>query len=513
MTASRGTLTLTPAQAKQAGATLPFHDADATRAGVSACPIVPLTTGAGTTVAVALYTRAWQCGPHRQLMVVAKATFALAAGRATPTDPEPIQVADAHYKGQPLAHVVAPNDVVPYRPLVDVTALGHARSPVAVPRMRVRIAIEQAGGIDKTLEVVGDRDSADDDAASFEAMPLTWAHAYGGFDTPSNPDGKGDDGDDLPNIVDPRTPNIPAGFGPLAGGHYRTTMLTPEQRKALAQPELLLPEDIDWRYFQHAPADQRLTQLAGDACIVLEGFDVRQPRIASRLPALKTTGAIYGIQAATPDAPTAFQLWADSLHIDADRMVATVTWRANIPLRQDIKVSSLLVLAGVACDRPPDIPALRPNVVVESAAAGKDVSTPYVGATAGATLAGGLAGSTLGGGMYRRSSGSTLPFVQVRSGKSPDLMAVAKAAQLEAAKKKAELEAAKKMAAGNKSAAAAKERADTERAALDDLHARRFKREQTELRAGETGHDEKARAEKKAAAAKLADDLYGGFTD
>jgi len=174
------------------------------------------------------------------------------------------------------------------------------------------------GGTHKTLLVYGDR-FWDGTRASAprpfgEGMPIDWAHAYGGADLPLNPAGMGrqprDGQHPLPNIEraddplhHPDQAAQPAGWHRLDPGHpqrlqYRGTYDADYLK--LHAPGFA--PDLDWRYFNLAPADQWLdAPLRGDESFVLENLHPREPRIEGRLPGLRArVFASYAVAGAEP---------------------------------------------------------------------------------------------------------------------------------------------------------------------------------------------------------------------
>ncbi|ADU34790.1 DUF2169 family type VI secretion system accessory protein [Variovorax paradoxus] len=173
------------------------------------------------------------------------------------------------------------------------------------------------GGTSKTLLVFGQRfwDGTRASAPQpFDSMPIDWARAYGGPDMPTNPAGVGrqlrDGHRPLPNIEradDPlRHPDHaaqPAGWHRLDPGHpqrlqYRGTYDADYLK--LHSPGFA--PDLDWRYFNLAPADQWLAgPLRGDEPFVLENLHPREPRIEGRLPGLRArVFASYAVAGSEP---------------------------------------------------------------------------------------------------------------------------------------------------------------------------------------------------------------------
>ncbi|MDH6168400.1 uncharacterized protein YjbI with pentapeptide repeats [Variovorax boronicumulans] len=138
--------------------------------------------------------------------------------------------------------------------------------------VRLRVA-----DFEKSLHVSGDRywlDGRLTAPQSFEAMPLDWAHAYGGPGVPENTAGIGAFDEMVDGIHTRRAPNVEAVHARV---HSRGQAVTPAsfgavpvdspQRMALMGHkygqdwlEKQFPgfaDDMDWRFFNAAPTDQR----------------------------------------------------------------------------------------------------------------------------------------------------------------------------------------------------------------------------------------------------------------
>ena len=220
--------------------------------------------------------------------VILKGTFRLAAEPVLADEQIPITAGD-QYAGEPAnSGIVAVNDLVPLKPGTDVLLLGTAHAVGGMPVAQMEVGL-QVGPIDKRLRVIGDRawhrDGRNYTAAQpFEAMPLVWERAFGGFDEAGpeagepiaelrNPAGTGYrvgqeperiEGLRLPNLEYPdqliATPGdrpAPAGFGPIAP-HWQPRAgfagTFDEAWRTKRAP--FLPADFDPRFYQAAPPDQ-----------------------------------------------------------------------------------------------------------------------------------------------------------------------------------------------------------------------------------------------------------------
>lgn len=78
-----------------------------------------------------------------RVTVVAKATFAFTPGAAASLlAPAPVAHEELRFDNSPMRTVRVAADLVPYRPAVDVTAVGHACAPAGQPvtALSVRLA-------------------------------------------------------------------------------------------------------------------------------------------------------------------------------------------------------------------------------------------------------------------------------------------------------------------------------------------------------------------------------------
>lgn len=179
---------------------------------------------------------------------------------------------------------------------------GHAFPPSAPATgcaVRVRI-----GPVSKTLVAMGDRHWEGERATapkSFTQMPIAWERAYGGADYAANPVGIGREPlqglRPLPNVESPAAPLHgpnqavePAGFGRLDPMHparvARAGTYGPDYLREHAPG---FPPDLDWRFFNMAPADQWFPEpLHGDEEFEFVHMHPQRPSITGRLPGLRT---------------------------------------------------------------------------------------------------------------------------------------------------------------------------------------------------------------------------------
>ncbi len=173
-------------------------------------------------------------------------------------------------------------------------------------------------------------------------MPLRYERAAGDADA-SNPvgvrmtgmlDRRGNARPESPTwsrSVEAQSHISPIGFGPIAPSW-------PDRRDKLGrhrdswpgvgwyrQP---LPEGISPGYFNVAPRDQQVQELRHDERIVLEHLHPEHARLVTVLPGVKPRAVVERIGRA----PEHLRMRADTLWIDTDRAVCTLTWRGQVQL-------------------------------------------------------------------------------------------------------------------------------------------------------------------------------------
>lgn len=295
---------------------------------------------------------------HWALTVVCKATFLLEPGEATlAAEQEPLNEEDNYWDDDPERSLYAASDIVPAKPRADILVVGNAYAPEGRPA-RSLVARVVVGDVDKSLEIVCDR-SLDPsgvihEGARFTKMRLVYERASGGHDT-WNPVGVREGGADaygrraLPNIQAAHDPGAakgraaPAGFGPIAPrwplrrdklGAYAASSFSASALRA--QP---LPDGFDASFFNVAPPDQQTAVLRGDERIVLENLHAAHPRLITRLPGLTPSVLVE----AQGSAPWQLPVRADTLWIDTDRALCTLTWRGQVALDHPQKRGRVVV--------------------------------------------------------------------------------------------------------------------------------------------------------------------------
>ena len=306
--------------------------------------IVPLGPVAGASVR-------WRVGPSDNLSVIVKAAFEMTPDGVMLTRyADPVRRQDEH--ALPSISVRAPRESWPLLAHPEVTLVGHAIAPTSdATHSRIRLTLCHSDGnrlLDKQLEVYGNRSRESAQPAPFKRMALSYEHALGGIGWRENPLGKGMGANQgqLPNIIDPASPDTVAGFGPVpaafASRRSRRGKVAP---KRLSGDVFDIPEDFDWTYFQSAPSDQWLDRLNGDEWVVLEGLHPTHGVLRSQLPGATAQCRVFGQQCTR--VPSSIPLTPQSLHIDAASLRCTLVWRGSFPLGDDICTEALVIVVAL----------------------------------------------------------------------------------------------------------------------------------------------------------------------
>lgn len=291
-------------------------------------------------------SRAWTGSFGAMTTIVARVTFELRplAARVAPTA-EPVRREDRWAAGASGAAVLLePTDLAPLKNRADVLVVGSAHSPGrAVPEVEARIIV---GELEKAICVTGARSFG---PGGLPTTPVPFTRAPMDFTAAA--------GDDSWNVVgvrsqdrDPlgdssRAPTVlplgvalerrdtyvpPAGLGPIPPTWApRADRLSAE---AAAWKDLPPAAQGYWpggdtSFFQAAPADQQLARsIRPDERIVLEHLHPQHPRLVTSLPGATVQAAIVDGSGNEP-----ITMIADTLWIDSDRGIATVTWRSAKP--------------------------------------------------------------------------------------------------------------------------------------------------------------------------------------
>jgi hypothetical protein len=304
----------------------------------------------------------WQPQPGVwTLTVVCRATFLLRPGESVlaPDQEDPIEQ-DDHWNDDPHRSLRLASDLVPMKPRADITLVGNAFAPghAAVRSLVVRLLV---GELDKSIEVLADRSFDQEgtlhEGPLFSRMPLLYERAAGGPDT-TNPVGlRGQPNAygriTVPNLQPPgmliTSPSDylePVGFGPIAPSWPSRREKLGRSSQGEGPTDFLagpLPDDLDPSYFNHAPRDQQVQLLRDNERIVLEHLHPDHPRFVTNLPGVRPRATVerQGITQTVP-------LRCDTLWIDTDRALCTLTWRAQIPMKHPDEAGRVVISLDTA---------------------------------------------------------------------------------------------------------------------------------------------------------------------
>lgn len=289
----------------------------------------------------------WRPSPGRwRFTVIAKDTFRLVPGEATLAETqEPFYPADQHVDRLPNRSVHVPADLAPAKGRVDVVLVGSAYGPSGrtVRSVRTRLVV---GEIDKSIDVYGDRawmqTGALFEGPALNRLSLRYERGAGGPGT-SNPVGiRSNAPPDARGII-PVAALLPAGmvverpgqevpstgYGPLgATWPERFARLGPRGLAGVVLGDEPLDEGVDISYFNVAPVDQQTELLRDDEQLMLEGLHAQHERLVTCLPGVRPS-----VYLARPGAePIAVSMRCDTLWIDTDRALLTLTWRGAVNL-------------------------------------------------------------------------------------------------------------------------------------------------------------------------------------
>lgn len=269
---------------------------------------------------------------------------------------------------------VRENDFALFKPQCDVLLNATAYAPQGRPATRVDVGV-RVGSFRKTMSVVGERQwywgvggPKATMAAAFTQQAISYDVAFGGIDVDpndptrietfvENPVGEGFcrfeksiEGRRLPAteqpgavVSDPALYYRPMAFGPLGRNWApRYSLAGTYDDRWLNDKVPFLPDDFDYRYFQAAPDDQRIPYPSGGEPVVLVNLTPKG-RVETSLPAetvwvtlIRTNGHNAEVQATL-----------DTIVIEPDDSVMTLTWRAGFALHRDpFEIREMVVERG-----------------------------------------------------------------------------------------------------------------------------------------------------------------------
>lgn len=294
-----------------------------------------------------------------------QATYALTPGAPLDllTKQPAVNIAGAWW-GDPAAHSMKLEPQIAFmKPSTDIVLLGHAY-PNNKERTEGLVGI-RVGNTQKVARIFGNRHIVKHmgfmratPPEPFDSIPLTYEHAYGGWDRRDadpnkhsfearNPAGVGfwdskQTGDAeviMPNIEDPnqlyqstsdRPP--PTGFGFISPDWQPRSAFAGTYDKAWSDARKpLLPKDFDRRFFNSAsPGLIAPNYLLGNEAVTVVGA-TESGRVDFTLPGIPVPTCRLHLK---NGAPTILQTVLDTLLVDMEHRTVTLTWRAHLAVRR-----------------------------------------------------------------------------------------------------------------------------------------------------------------------------------
>ena len=313
------------------------------------------------------YTMGMKPDGRELLVVTVKGTFVI------PKHGEPVQLAAQQiplieadtFTGEP--GFSAPSYEVDYAPIkhrCDVLLNGSAYAPQGKPTERTQVGLK-LGAWMKTFIVTGNRHweagltISPGNPSKFTVMPITYDVAFGGLDNfhedenkhsafMNNPIGKGFherlssslvDGTPMPNteavnqpIQNPDDDYQPMAFGPVGRGwSSRLKHAGTYDQDWIDNTFPFLPSDFKEAYYQAAPDDQQIPYPKGGEEVVMVNL-TPEGRIAFNLPVIDLPVVFFRKKGEKHET----QAVIDTIVIEPDKDVFTMTWRASLPLKKNM---------------------------------------------------------------------------------------------------------------------------------------------------------------------------------
>ena len=312
------------------------------------------------------------------LVIVAKGTFTLPERDQQPEfsrSQKPLMEVDT-YSGEPgCSAPLYELDYAPFKRHCDLLLLGSAYAPGGVPATRVEVSL-RLGPLNKSFTVTGERcweagnfTISPGQPAVFDRMPISYDRAFGGIDDyhknrdkhsafMQNPVGQGYhrqlnksfvDGSPMPNTEELRRPlsmpnsdYIPMSFGPLGRNWTPRLQLAGSYDQDWAENRFPLPpSDFDAAYFQAAPVDQQIPYPQGGEAVFLQNLTTTG-QTGFTLPGIEMPVVFFHQKGSRVEK----QAVIDTIILEPDEGLFTMTWRTFIPLNDDILDISQVVVGN-----------------------------------------------------------------------------------------------------------------------------------------------------------------------
>ncbi|NOQ63958.1 MAG: DUF2169 domain-containing protein [Methyloprofundus sp.] len=321
------------------------------------------------------YTMGMEPSGRELLVVVVKGTFTIPQhGEEAKLAEEqiPLIEADTCTGEAGFSAPIYEADYAPIKAKCDVLLLGSAYAPQGEPAHKVQVGIK-LGDFSKTLIVTGARQWTDkgkidpNSCEEFTVMPFSYDNAYGGLDNfhtdeskhsayMPNPIGKGFylrqgdkplEGIPVPQTEDPKQAITKLGedYQAMALGSIGRGWAERIQYAGTYDQDWIdncapfLPADFNPAYYQFAPEDQQIPYPIGGEEVILINLtpagrtEFKLPKIAMPVVFFPTKGEQHKTEAVL-----------DTIVIEADKGVFSMTWRTHIPLKKNIfEIQQVLV--------------------------------------------------------------------------------------------------------------------------------------------------------------------------
>ncbi|AUX21851.1 uncharacterized protein SOCEGT47_023460 [Sorangium cellulosum] len=318
------------------------------------------------------FTLPWQVRPPRDsLTIVVKGTFTLVPGAPAAIAPDQelpagdtpagdAPAGDTAAEGGPAQGLRYPSDFAIFKPKADVLLVGHAHRPRgAEAAALVRLRLGDA--LDRAVVAVGPRrwDALGVPTApeAWSRIPLRFEHAFGGPGFDANPAGTGYGaraGDALPSLELPElliraagdTPP-PACFAPVpAAWRERLQKIGTYGDRWRKTRWPFFPDDLDWTYFNAAPAPQQIPYPRGDEAFELWSVRPDGEVVRGQLPGVR----VRVFAQATEQGGGGFSevpMRLDTVWFDADALRLVLVWRGLLDVADEdaSEIASLFVVS------------------------------------------------------------------------------------------------------------------------------------------------------------------------
>lgn len=285
------------------------------------------------------------------------------SGAVSLTPAPPLVSDEQHRGGSPMASVTHASDLALVVPQAEILVEGSAYAPrgTSVPSQSVQLRVFRRGAavLDKALLITGDRrgpaGAPPPAPRPFSVMPVTYERALGSMSSRKNPVGVGEaPADDglltYPNVhyaaAQPPA-DLPAGFAPIASvwparRAFRGDLAHVDVTHA---PWLDLPPNFDERYFQSAPADQRVGGFHPEDELVIAGMHPDHPLVRARLRPLR------GLALAQHDSGhrAVHALRLDTVYVFPDALRLELLFRGIVEMPRELAEATAF---GGAVDEP-----------------------------------------------------------------------------------------------------------------------------------------------------------------